>query len=395
MSISITLPSFLVLNKYAPAASTPLHLLSRSKPLYGDATSTSALLLSDPISDTATPFQEPSYPQYDLPPSIPPIPGAPEIAQSTNSTLIIFPTSSLISTDGQPTSDLSQSGCFLQSLSSSQTSGVTIASSLVLRNQAEGWRTQFLVEGLQPSTNYTFYTLTTTQGGGRNLSDPAYFKTKSTAFSCTLVHSLSFCPSVSWAAPFPTLTGSPKSYDSTNFPPLIQQTLAQSLGNFTASLKTFPCGRDIYSIIQSCASCERAYRDWLCSVLIPRCGEVVADGSPPLLPPPALEARSLAADNTTSSSARLGQTIFSNSTPPVENYVELLPCLETCHGVDRACPPNMQWTCPRKGFGAERSYGVGYVDLEGDDISGGGLEGGGMTGTTQDTYGNVWCNGIV
>lgn len=55
----------------------------------------------------------------------------------------------------------------------------------------------------------------------------------------------------------------------------------------------------------------------------------------------------------------------------------------------------MQWTCPRAGLGAERSYGVGFIDREGDDVSGGGVEGGGTTGVSQDVNGNVWCNGIV
>jgi calcium channel MID1 len=369
----------------------PLHGFSQSTPLYGDATSTSALLFADPISDTGIPFQEPSFPRYDLPPPIPSSPTVPDSARSANSTLILVPTSSLVAVNGQPTSGLLKSGCFLQALSSSQLAGVTITPSLVLRNQTEGWRTQFLVEGLQPSTNYTSYTITTTQGGGLVLSQPASFKTKSAAFPCTLVHSLPFCPGVAWAAPFPPLAGNPTTYDSTNFPPVIQETLNQSLGNFTTSLKTFPCGREIYSIIQSCASCERAYRNWLCSVLIPRCGEI----DTALVPPAALVPRSIAAPNTTSTSARLGQTVFSNGATPVTDYVELLPCLETCHAVDRACPPNIQWTCPREGLGAERSYGVGFVDREGDDVSGGGVQGGGRTGTSQDGNGNVWCNGVV
>ena len=370
----------------------PLHASSSSRPLYGDSTGTSAIFFSDPISDTAIPFQEPSSPRYDLPGSITTPPSPPDGAKSANSTLIIIPTSSLITADGRATSSFTSSSCFLQALGSGD-ANPTVTSSLVLRNQEEGWRTQFLVDGLAPSTNYTFYTLTA-RGSGTVLSNPAYFKTKTTDFACTLVHSLPFCPTVAWTAPFPPLTGTPTTYDSTNFPQTIQQTLTQSLGNFTASLKTFPCGREIYSILQSCASCERAYRNWLCSILIPRCGEIDQSRSLPLDPAPALVARTLGSENTTSTFARLDQTAFSTGTA-VTNYQELLPCLETCHTVDRACPPNMQWTCPRRGLNAEKSYGVGFVDRPGDDISGGGVEGGGSPGFTQDSYGNVWCNGIV
>ncbi|KIM29726.1 hypothetical protein M408DRAFT_328587 [Serendipita vermifera MAFF 305830] len=371
---------------------TPLHAFSSSHPLYGDAASTSALVFSEPISDTAIPFKEPDYPRYDLPSPNPPAPSPPDSTRSSNSTLIVIPTSSLLSADGRSTSTLTSSSCFLQSLAAGNT-GPTITPSLVLRSQEEGWRTQFLVDGLQPSTNYTFYTLTA-QGSGTRLSAPAYFKTKSAAFTCTLVHSLPFCPGVSWAAPFPPLAGDPTTYDSTNFPTAIQDMLTQSLGNFTASLKTFPCGREIYSIIQSCASCERAYRNWLCSVLVPRCGEIDQSRSLALEPPAALVSRSVGSANTTSASPRLDQTVFSSG-DGVTDYMELLPCLETCHAVDRACPPNVQWTCPRKGLNAEKSYGVGFVDIPGDDVSGGGVEGKGNPGKTQDAYGNVWCNAII
>lgn len=391
VSISYTV-AVVVLRHAIILAQVPLHTSSSSIPLYGDATGTSALLFSGPIADTAIPFQEPASPRYELPGSDLSSPNPPDIAKSVNSTLIILPTSSLISADGRLTSSLTSSGCFLQTLASLVAPGganPTVTSSLVLRNQAEGWRTQFLVNGLQPSTNYTIYTLTA-KGSGASLSAPAYFKTKGTAFSCSLVHSLPFCPGVAWTAPFPPLEAGATAYDASNFPTMIQQMLTQSLGNFTASLRTFPCGREIYSIIQSCASCERAYRNWLCSVLIPRCGEV----DPSLEPPAALVARSVGSENTTSTFARLDQTVFSTG-DAVTDYMELLPCLETCHGVDRACPPNIGWTCPRKGLNAEKSYGVGFVDQPGDDISGGGREGGGIPGMTQDVYGNVWCNGIV
>jgi calcium channel MID1 len=55
----------------------------------------------------------------------------------------------------------------------------------------------------------------------------------------------------------------------------------------------------------------------------------------------------------------------------------------------------LEWRCPRKGISAEKSYGVGFIDREGDDVSGGGKEGAGIVGRSQDGFGNVWCNGIV
>lgn len=281
---------------------------------------------------------------------------------------------------------MNSSSCFLQSISVPDTTDNAV-SSLILRDQEEGWRTQFVVDTLQPSTNYTFYSVSTSQGV-QTLSQPAYFATKSSGFACQLVHSLPFCPRVAYSAPFPPIEEG--SYDASNFPSILQETLLNSLGNFTTSLKTFACGRDLYSIVQSCASCERAYRDWLCSILIPRCGE----SDPLLKPSAALVERSFSSPNTSAQASRLDQAVFSTDGAPT-TYTELLPCLETCHAVDRACPPLLRWTCPRKGINAERSYGVGFIDMEGEDSSGGGVQGKGITGISHDSFGNVWCNSPV
>ncbi|KAG8814126.1 stretch-activated cation channel mid1 [Serendipita sp. 399] len=380
----------------------PLHLRSDFTPLFGDSTGTSAVLFSPPLPGTSIPLEEPTFPKYELPDAIPVPPSPPSAATSTNNTLLVIPTTSLIGDDGYFRSNLTSSTCFLESLAvNALNQPVVTNSSLVLVDQEEGWRTRYVVSGLQPQTNYTVYTISTTLGQSNvvTLSQPAYFKTKTSGFGCTLVHSLPFCPKVAYAAPFPPLTGAAAStgYDSTNFPPGLQQQFVSSLGNFTASMKTFRCGQDLYSITQSCASCERAYRDWLCSVLIPRCGEVDPSPDPnvgPIDPPAALVARVMSSTNTTDSSPRVDQTVFGGGGAAVEQYNELLPCLETCHAVDRACPPVVQWRCPRKQFGAERSYAVGYVDNPGDDFSGGGVEGGGTTGRSQDEFGNVWCNAI-
>ena len=280
--------------------------------------------------------------------------------------------------------NLGNSSCYLQSL---VTNAANVTSSLALRNQEDGWQTQYLVTGLQSSTNYTYYTLTTSQSVS-NLSQPAYFTTKSSSFACSLVHSLPFCPQVAYSAPFPPVNAG--LYNSSNFPPNLSEIFTNSMTNFTSSLKTFPCGRDLYSVIQTCASCERAYRNWLCSVLIPRCGEV----DPNLNPPAAVVERTFGASNTSADASRIDQIVFSTNNAP-STYNELLPCLETCNQVDRSCPPSLQWVCPRQGITAGRSYGVGFIDKPAEDISGGGTQGAGSTGMSQDRFGNVWCNGVV
>ncbi|KAI6130737.1 stretch-activated cation channel Mid1 [Pisolithus croceorrhizus] len=153
--------------------------------------------------------------------------------------------------------------------------------------------------------------------------------------------------------------------------------------NFTTMLLTFGCGRDLYPPFQTCSDCHREYRSWLYSVSFPRCSE----------PSPT---------SSKSSSGSNAQAPFSalqpqpsgvsprNSFLPVVNYTytSLLPCLEVCHAVDRACPYFLGISFPVPQFNADASYGVGFID--GGDP---GVVGQGITGMTQDRWGNVWCNG--
>ena len=138
-------------------------------PFLGDTTSNQALLFSPPF---ATPsISAPTYPNYtlpvaslaftDTPPSSPP-----------NYTLVLSPTSSSSLTSGP------QTGCFL----SSQNNTGTIANQSLWLRDEEGWRTQWLLEGLSPSTNYTAYAIQ----DGTKVAGPIYFATKSGTFHPTL-----------------------------------------------------------------------------------------------------------------------------------------------------------------------------------------------------------------
>lgn len=200
----------------------------------------------------------------------------------------------------------------------------------------------------------------------------------SAEYTCSLVHSLPFCPQVAWSTPLPALTGGSTTYTASNLPSSLRDALVGSMSNFTRSLSTFACGRDIYSLIQTCADCERAYRIWLCEMLLPRCGE-----------PPAASLNLTALN--LPSTALLPRTInpfqgFGVNGGPT-NWIELPPCLEECQIVDRACPPVLQWNCPTANVNADRTYGVGFIDAWN------GIMGKGFPGYPQDDKaGVVFCN---
>ena len=202
------------------------------------------------------------------------------------------------------------------------------------------------------------------------------------------MHSLPYCPSTNYAVPIaaPPASAVGGAYDANTLPDSVVTPLLQVLTNFTVSLTTFPCGRDMYSPLVSCGECQQAYRKWLCSVWFPRCSEALPSSSSAPAPTQARQAQ-------TPVSALLPQAPAATPRSPgldafPDAYSALLPCIETCTAVDRACPYFIGFKCPVPRFNANISYGVGFID-SGQD----GEMGGGSTGVAQDRFGNVWCNG--
>ncbi|KAF7983107.1 hypothetical protein HWV62_24051 [Athelia sp. TMB] len=340
-----------------PAA--PLHQHLEDLPFLGDTTSNQALLFSP--SFAPAPSEQPSWPQYTLPSANLSAPVAPS---SSNFTLLISPTSSNLAA-------VPQTGCRLRTtLSSGNQQG---GGSWLL--DGNGWRQQWLVDGLSPATNYTVFVIE----NNTTVSGPINIVTKSAAFPCALVHSLPYCPSISYAVPLVAPPSPAVAYDATTLPGNISSTILEYMTNFTTTLSTFPCGRDMYSPLQTCADCQTAYRKWLCSVSFPRCSEESPSTSQSSQSP-AVSALVPQPANTTQRNPAI---------PPLQtDYTSLLPCLETCNAVDRACPNFLGFKCPVVRFNADKSYGVGFVDS--GEV---GVQGQGSTGSAQDRWGNVWCNG--
>ena len=346
-----------------------------SLPLVGDTTNTQALIFSPPFSP---PESTPStYPNYTLPPANLSTPSPPSSPPAFS--LFIAPTSSGLASG-------LQTACSIKTASSS----VSVLSNDFWLRDNQGWRSQWLIGGLTPSTNYTAYVVQ----DQLKLSGPIYFSTKSRAllpllpcllsyisslasFSCPLVHSLPYCPSTSYAVPLPFPQSPLTYYDSSTLPQSVSDPLLQYMTNFTTMLLTFPCGRDIYSPLQTCESCQEAYRTWLCSISFPRCAEPPLTSSSPSSPTPAL--------TPPQSDSNARNPYLPNVT---YSYQTVLPCLEVCSAADRACPNFLGIKCPVPRFNAASSYGVGYIDNSAQ-----GVLGGGSTGVAQDQWGNVWCNG--
>ncbi len=186
--------------------------------------------------------------------------------------------------------------------------------------------------------------------------------------------------------PLPAPPARAPAYDASNLPDSLATPLLAYLANFTTSLLTTACGRDAYSPLQTCADCQAAYRHWLCSISFPRCGEF------PQTPPvprqqPQPQQQTLAVPAAALAPQPSGTTPRNAALGNVGNYTALLPCIETCNAVDRACPVFLGFRCPLPQFTANASYGVGYIDSADGDV-----KDGGVPGVPQDRWGNVFCN---
>lgn len=140
-----------------------VHQLLPSLPLLGDTTNTQALIFSPPFS-----FVESSpstYPNYTLPPANLSAPSPPSSPPTFS--LFISPASSGLASGPQ-------TACSVQSASTT----VSVLNNDFWMRGDGAWRSQWLVDGLTPSTNYTAYVVQDQV----NLSGPIYFTTKSRAF---------------------------------------------------------------------------------------------------------------------------------------------------------------------------------------------------------------------
>lgn len=158
---------------YVKPSSGPLHTLNDSElnlPLLGDTTSNQALLFSPPIASGPS-YEAPSYPNYTLPTANSSYPAWP--LSPLNVTLSIIPTTS------STLSSLPRTGCALRGSTAEGMLDVGVKESdgPWLKND-DGWRWQWVVNGLAPQTNYTVFAITNTT----HVSGPINFVTKSGEF---------------------------------------------------------------------------------------------------------------------------------------------------------------------------------------------------------------------
>lgn len=190
----------------------------------------------------------------------------------------------------------------------------------------------FYVTGLNRSTDYVAY-LTKKIGKRGNLSDIGGILFQQVQFrtaddnTCSLIHSLDFCTDVSYSVPTSELylgnkTLMAQAYDN----------ISMSLyANFSKALQLIPCDTEKdarYSPLRTCDDCAQSYRNWVCSVSIPRCTKDT---------PSYYMFRNKNKNR---------NTYIDEQIKPLNNYYEVLPCIDMCYSIVRDCPSNFGFRCP-------------------------------------------------
>lgn len=214
----------------------------------------------------------------------------------------------------------------------------------ISENTTLSFENAFIVSGLEISKKYLavmVVTFTNIPYGGGVFKQ--YEFTMSTSKACKLAYNLDFCNEVAYSIPVST--------DFYNGDETWEQMIS-AYDNYTEGLyspfeyamQQIPCDTELdarYSPIRTCDDCKYSYKQWLCSVTIPRC-----------------VSQSHAGPQNKLYAAGKGRNSFIANTinPPIE-YAEILPCLNVCQAIVRDCPSDFGFQCPSNAELVTLSYG--------------------------------------
>ncbi|KAH7348195.1 calcium channel subunit Mid1 [Pyrenochaeta sp. MPI-SDFR-AT-0127] len=244
-------------------------------------------------------------------------------------------------------------------------------------------RSQFHVQGLDTARMYYGFVVVEenqetarlpavgqVRGGGKVFQQ--FNWTTKADDSCQVIFDLDFCDSVAYAVP----SNSKFKFNDTALKELYDTQARSYYQNFTKSLAQVACdtvSEAQYSLARTCKDCERDYKDWLCSVLIPRCEDWTSDDiwlQPRNINVPFSNNTLTFGGNITKEFNETHRDRFSFSksrNPMIDDvikpgpYKEMKPCEDLCFDIIRSCPAQLGFACPNSPA-RELSYGKRSTD---------------------------------
>ncbi|KAH4213995.1 hypothetical protein HBI23_048330 [Parastagonospora nodorum] len=249
-----------------------------------------------------------------------------------------------------------------------QSTNVTMETSITTKFGGDLPKAQFHLQGLKAGKKYNGFLAvggqqdvlqlpgnTTVRGGGM-VFQQFDFTTKADD-NCQVIFDLEFCDSVAYAVP-----SNPDYKDDDNKLKALYDDQAKAYyRNFSNSIAQVACdtyAEAQYSLARTCRDCERDYKNWLCSVLIPRCEDWNATGDflqernvNMLLPDGGVTFEgNVSAEMNATKRDRLGFNSTRNpgidKVTPLGPYKEMKPCEDLCFDIVRSCPAQLGFACP-------------------------------------------------
>lgn len=203
-----------------------------------------------------------------------------------------------------------------------------------------GLKEQIYVKGLEPDTNYIAYVTQNFNNinYGGVVFDRLFFSTQKSD-TCQLIFNLTFCENVAYSVPQSDDNATNSHFGSLG---AVYDSYAENIyKNFSKALQQIACDAEDdqrYSPVVTCDDCALAYKNWLCSVTIPRCTTT----------------------NETQYKYRdVGESrnsYINDEVSPPTPYYEILPCIDMCNAIVRNCPSDFGFSCPQDNETISRSY---------------------------------------
>ncbi|KAI1818036.1 stretch-activated Ca2+-permeable channel component-domain-containing protein [Poronia punctata] len=185
--------------------------------------------------------------------------------------------------------------------------------------------------------------------------------------ACTVVFNLTMCPESRYAVPgnqtsYPNRTALAGFYDD------YVKTMYES---FDKVLQQTPCqapSTQQYSLARNCNDCKKAYKDWLCTVAVPKCDDFSTVDEPFLhmrninkpFPNGTLVDKSITDKYGQKKAYNSSRNLAIDEEVQPGPYKERLPCDYLCYELVRSCPASMGFSCPvpDSKYGFNTSYAV-------------------------------------
>lgn len=199
-----------------------------------------------------------------------------------------------------------------------------------------GLQQQFYVDGLNSSTKYVAYLVSDFQGRhfGGAVYQPFQFETMDEN-SCKLIYDLDFCDLVAYAVP------NNPDYDNSQLRDIYDNRAKALYQNFSKALDQVSCNisqDQMFLPFRNCDDCAYGYKNWLCSVTIPRCST-----------------RNITGYQLRDPGQSRNEWIDEFVEPSLP-YYEMLPCLNVCQIMVRDCPADFGFACPTTNDTIKLSY---------------------------------------